>query len=203
MPIRDIIIVNSTSDDESDTEEREFDWEPKINRSREVDGRVDKLDMPDALPSFRCPIDHSVMRDPVVLSDGHSYDRPNIVRWLATNVTSPMTGIIHVDRKLSPNLNLRNAISEWLEIRTEKEREDAVRHEREAEEAGREEEEKARQLSMTRAREAEDAARVASIEADAAARVESLRDMVARVEEQMAERVREAEEAIRVATARA
>jgi hypothetical protein len=202
MPIRDIIIVNSTSDDESDTEEREFDWEPKINRSREVDGRVDKLDMPDALPSFHCPIDHSVMRDPVVLSDGHSYDRPNIVRWLATNVTSPMTGIIHVDRKLSPNLNLRNAISEWLEIRTEKEREDAVRHEREAEEAGREEEEKARQLSMTRAREAEDAARVASIEADAAARVESLRDMVARVEEQMAERVREAEEAIRVATAR-
>jgi hypothetical protein len=113
-----------------------------------------------------------------------------------------MTGIILVDRKLSPNLNLRNAISEWLEIRTEKEREDAVRHEREAEEAGREEEEKARQLSMTRAREAEDAARVASIEADAAARVESLRDMVARVEEQMAERVREAEEAIRVATAR-
>ena len=79
MPIRDIIIVNSTSDDESDTEEREFDWEPKKNRSREVDGRVDKLDMPDALPSFRCPIDHCVMRDPGVLSDGHSYDRPNNV----------------------------------------------------------------------------------------------------------------------------
>jgi hypothetical protein len=35
MPIRDIIIVNSTSDDESDTEEREFDWEPKkIDRGK-------------------------------------------------------------------------------------------------------------------------------------------------------------------------
>ena len=202
MPIRDIIVVNS-SDDESDTEEREFEWEPTKNRSREVDGQVvQQFDMPDALPSFRCPIDHCVMRDPVILSDGHSYDRPNIVRWLATNLTSPMTGRILVDRKLSPNLNLRNAISEWLETRVEKEREDAARHEREAEEAVRVEEEKAKQISMTRAREAEDAARVASIEAEAAARVESLQVMVARVEAQMAERVREAEEATRVATAR-
>ena len=130
--------------------------------------------MPDALPSFRCPIDHCVMRDPVILSDGHSYDRPNIVRWLATNLTSPMTGRILVDRKLSPNLNLQNAIREWLETRAEKEREDAARHEREAEEAARVEEEKAKQISMTRAQEAEDAARVASIEAEATARVESL-----------------------------
>ena len=121
-----------------------------------------------------CPIDHCVMRDPVVLSDGHSYDRPNIVRWLATNFTSPMTGRILADRKLSPNINLQNAIREWLETRTEKEREDAARHEREAEEAARVEDEKARQVSTTRAREADDAARVASIEAEAAARVESL-----------------------------
>jgi hypothetical protein len=191
MPIRDIIIVNS-SDNESATEEQEFEWEPTKNRSTEVDGRVDQFDMPDALPSFRCPIDHCVMRDPVVLSDGHSYDIPNIVRWLATNFTSPMTGRILVDRKLSPNINLQKAIREWLETRAEKEREDAARHEREAEEAARVEEEKARQLSMTRAREAEYAARVASIEAEAAARVESLRVMVARVEAQMAGRVREA-----------
>ena len=192
MPIRDIIIMNS-SDDESDSEEQEFEWEPTKNRSREVDGRVNQFDMPDALPSFRCPIDHCVMRDPVVLSDGHSYDRPNIVRWLATNVTSPMTGRILVDRKLSPNLNLQNAIREWLETRAEKEREDAARHEREAEEAARVEEEKARQVSTTRAREAEDAARVASIEAEAIARVESLQVMVARLEAQMAGRVQEAE----------
>ena len=39
---------------------------------------------------------------------------------------------------------------------------------------------------MTRAREAEEATRVASIEADAAARVESLQVMVARVEAQTA-----------------
>ena len=43
---------------------------------------------------------------------------------------------------------------------------------------------------------------VARIEAEAAARVESLRVMVARVEAQMAGRVQEAEEAARVATVR-
>jgi len=42
---------------------------------------------------------------------------------------------------------------------------------------------------MTIAREAEEVARVASIEAEATARVESLRVMVARVEAQMAARV--------------
>ncbi len=40
MRIRDIIIVNS-SDNESDTEEQEFEWEPTKNRSSEVDGQVD------------------------------------------------------------------------------------------------------------------------------------------------------------------
>jgi len=113
-----------------------------------------------------------------------------------------MTGRILVDRKLRPNLNLRNAIREWIETCGEKEREDAARHERDAEEAARVEEEKARQVSTTHAQEEEDAARVASIEAEAAARVESLQVMVARVEAHMAGRVREAEEAARVATAR-
>ncbi len=54
MPVRDIIIVNS-SDDESDTEEREFEWEPTKNRSREVDGRVDQFDMPVGGPVHSFP----------------------------------------------------------------------------------------------------------------------------------------------------
>ena len=55
MPIHDIIIVNG-SDNESDTEEQDFELEPTKNRSREVDGRVDQFDMPDALPSFVVPL---------------------------------------------------------------------------------------------------------------------------------------------------
>jgi hypothetical protein len=40
-----------------------------------------------ALPSFKCPITHAVMRHPVVATDGNSYERKAIVRWLATNTS--------------------------------------------------------------------------------------------------------------------
>ena len=42
--------------------------------------------------SFSCPISHEVMRDPVTLSDGHSYERRSIERWLEKKTTSPLTG---------------------------------------------------------------------------------------------------------------
>lgn len=45
------------------------------------------------LPSWtQCPIGHHVMIDPVVASDGHSYDRANLQRWLTRKQTSPLTG---------------------------------------------------------------------------------------------------------------
>ena len=40
-----------------------------------------------ALPSFLCPIGREIMRDPVTCADGHSYERDNIERWLATHNT--------------------------------------------------------------------------------------------------------------------
>ncbi len=73
MSSREIIIVDSSDDDESE-EEQEFDWVPTRNRRSEDDEQVDALDFADALPSFCCPICHCIMRDPVVLSDGHSYE---------------------------------------------------------------------------------------------------------------------------------
>ena len=38
-----------------------------------------------------CPISTSVMIDPVITSDGQTYDRENIMRWFAANNTSPLT----------------------------------------------------------------------------------------------------------------
>lgn len=200
MRSNEIIIVDSSDDNDSEGE-REFDWEPtKTNGWMEDNEQVDStLDFPDSLHSFRCPIGHCVMRDPVILSDGHSYERAHIVRWLAEKTTSPMTGRNLDDVRLTPNLNLRHAIAEWLEKLAEKEREDATMHERESDQAAKVQEEKTREI---RAREAEEASRVAAIEAEVAARVEALRVMVARVEAHTAARVREAEEAARVASLR-
>ncbi len=34
---------------------------------------------------FRCPISHQIMRDPVFTSDGETYEREEIERWLQKN----------------------------------------------------------------------------------------------------------------------
>ena len=67
-----------------------------------------------APPSFLCPIGSEIMRDPVTCADGHSYDRANIERWLATHNTSPKTGAQLPNKTLTANHALRNAVEEWL-----------------------------------------------------------------------------------------
>lgn len=57
---------------------------------------------------LQCPIRHSAWRDPVVASDGYTYDRRHIKRWQARVVregepaTSPMTREV-LQRQLYPN----------------------------------------------------------------------------------------------------
>ena len=41
--------------------------------------------------NFICPITHDIMIDPVICSDGISYERVAIQRWLIDHNTSPMT----------------------------------------------------------------------------------------------------------------
>ena len=65
-------------------------------------------------PSFFCPISCELMVDPVTCSDGHSYDRSNIERWLLSSNMSPVTGLALPTRHLIPNHALRNAIEEFL-----------------------------------------------------------------------------------------
>jgi len=53
------------------------------------------------------------MRDPVVLSDGHTYERVAAERWLLRHDTSPMTGSPLVTKALTPNLLVRAMITDW------------------------------------------------------------------------------------------
>ena len=41
---------------------------------------------------FKCPISFEIMKDPVIASDGQSYEKSQILKWLKNNDTSPMTG---------------------------------------------------------------------------------------------------------------
>jgi len=66
-------------------------------------------------PSFSCPISRQCMRDPVVLSDGHSYERSYIQRWLQQHNTSPVSGAPLESIVVFANHALRNAIQEYFE----------------------------------------------------------------------------------------
>lgn len=75
----------------------------------------DSLDDSICIPKhFVCPISMEVMRDPVVASDGHTYERTFIMKWLSKSTKSPATNAELTCKTVVPNFNLRIAISEWF-----------------------------------------------------------------------------------------
>ncbi|XP_065818590.1 WD repeat, SAM and U-box domain-containing protein 1-like isoform X1 [Labrus bergylta] len=68
----------------------------------------------EAPDEFLCPITRELMRDPVIASDGYSYERESIESWVrGRNKTSPMTNLPLQTSLLTPNRSLKMAISRW------------------------------------------------------------------------------------------
>lgn len=64
---------------------------------------------------FICPITQEVMTDPVIGSDGITYERSAIEAWFAAgHGTSPLTRQPMASRSLVPNIALRSAIADAL-----------------------------------------------------------------------------------------
>ena len=63
--------------------------------------------------NFICPITLTIMKDPVICSDAHTYERSAIEQWLSTNNHSPITRQIINNNNLIPNIVLRNIIQEF------------------------------------------------------------------------------------------
>jgi len=53
------------------------------------------------------------MTDPVIGSDGHTYERTAITEWLTTHSQSPLTRQLMTQLDLTPNYALRSAIDRW------------------------------------------------------------------------------------------
>jgi len=64
--------------------------------------------------AFYCPITHTIMKDPVVDSEGFSFDRPAIEEWLKEHCTSPITRKILRIHQLIPNRALRDSIANHM-----------------------------------------------------------------------------------------
>ena len=52
---------------------------------------------------FLCPITQEMMVDPVFTTDGHTYEKAAIQRWLTHKRTSPLTGALLSSNNLIPN----------------------------------------------------------------------------------------------------
>ncbi|KAI3749697.1 hypothetical protein L2E82_20313 [Cichorium intybus] len=69
-------------------------------------------------PEFRCPLSKELMRDPVILSTGQTYDRPFIQKWLkAGNRICPRTQQVLSHTILTPNHLVRDMITQWCKTR--------------------------------------------------------------------------------------
>ena len=65
---------------------------------------------------FMCPITTSIMLDPVLASDGHTYERSAITEWLRVHATSPMTREPMNVQGLRPNHSLKSMIQRFNAI---------------------------------------------------------------------------------------
>ncbi len=67
---------------------------------------------------YMCPIAQELMEDPVVASDGNTYERAAITAWFQLHLTSPITNLPLETKMLFPNLALRSAILDYVEKRS-------------------------------------------------------------------------------------
>ena len=81
-----------------------------LNRKRRIIKKTKKRGgADDPYLEFMCPIGHTIMVDPVIASDGHTYERKNIEKWLKIKNTSPLTNV-RMTQELNSNVALKDRI---------------------------------------------------------------------------------------------
>ncbi|KAK6929506.1 Armadillo [Dillenia turbinata] len=65
---------------------------------------------------FRCPISLDLMRDPVIVASGHTYDRNSIAQWINSgHHTCPKSGQKLIHMALIPNYALKSLVNQWCQ----------------------------------------------------------------------------------------
>ncbi|KAL5710086.1 E3 ubiquitin-protein ligase pub1 [Ranunculus cassubicifolius] len=65
---------------------------------------------------YRCPISLELMRDPVIVASGHTYDRNSIAQWINSGHHScPKSGQKLIHMALIPNYALKSLIHQWCQ----------------------------------------------------------------------------------------
>ncbi|KAG8637480.1 U-box domain-containing protein 11 isoform X2 [Manihot esculenta] len=104
----------SHSTDQVTSEPNEVDGSKKNILASKKSEDMKKPDAPTIPDDFLCPISLELMRDPVIVATGQTYERSYIQRWIDTgNVTCPKTQQKLEHLTLTPNYVLRSLISQW------------------------------------------------------------------------------------------
>ncbi|KAL6575078.1 hypothetical protein OROMI_012363 [Orobanche minor] len=76
-----------------------------------------EIDVP---PYFICPISLEIMKDPVIIATGITYDRDSIEKWIFSqkNTTCPVTkqALSDTAELVTPNVTLRRLIQSWCTL---------------------------------------------------------------------------------------
>lgn len=72
---------------------------------------MDTVEIPE---EYLCPISMDIMTDPVIASDGQTYNRPALLQWLQVRQISPLTNQPITNSGIVTNYALRAAIERWM-----------------------------------------------------------------------------------------
>lgn len=62
--------------------------------------------------NYVCPIGGTILTDPVIDDDGHTYERENILEWFRKSNYSPITHKLMASKNLKPNYFIRSQIED-------------------------------------------------------------------------------------------
>ena len=115
------LLYDKLKEKETPEEEEEDEQEENDNENNENQNNINKIstmetndeDEIEGKDSFICPINQTIMTDPVITPYGTTYERSAILNWLKKNKTDPLTKKKLTADMLITNFALRDAIQEY------------------------------------------------------------------------------------------
>ena len=104
--------TNTPDDKQTEKEKNEGEKNEKLEAKSNIMATNYEDDI-EGKDSFICPINQTLMEDPVITPYGTTYERSAILNWLKRNKTDPLTKKSLSKEMLITNYALRSAIQEY------------------------------------------------------------------------------------------
>ncbi|KAG0574236.1 hypothetical protein KC19_VG246500 [Ceratodon purpureus] len=110
------VFIPKTAKHQSDVRAK-VGLERRGSQTFDVEGAGAEKLRSEAVPDdFNCPISLDLMKDPVIVATGQTYERACVQRWLDSGRRNcPKTGVLLSHVGLTPIYSLRSVIAQWCE----------------------------------------------------------------------------------------